>query len=138
MFIMSTDTGGVDYEKAQAHCVMRRHYLPTPTPHPAAPMARSESSALYRELQCTLGCTGYIAKRPIGSIPCQSLTPTVPSTLKTAVFCKFAIGGCSLRLSGHSLEEDCLEGAKDCSAVALIYFINCCLLEAVSRLSRRR
>jgi hypothetical protein len=84
------------------------------------------------------GCTGYTAKRPIGSIPCQSLTPTVSSTLKIAVLCEWKIDGCSLRLSGHSLAEDCLEGAKDCSAVALIYFINCCLLEAVSRLARRR
>jgi hypothetical protein len=35
-----------------------------------------------------------------------------------------------LRLNLHSLEEDCLEGAKDCSAVDLIY---CRLLPAGGR-----
>jgi hypothetical protein len=98
-----------------------------------SPMARPESSALRTTMHPRVpGIHGKEANRQ------HALTPTVSSTLKIAVLYDFGKGGCKLRLSGHSLAEDCLECAKDCSAVALIYSINSCLLEAVSRLSRRR
>jgi hypothetical protein len=106
---------------------MRRHYLP---PRPIPPLQWPDPRAAHCEPKCTPECTGYTAKRPIGSISCQSLTPTVSSTLKIVVFCDSGKGGCSLRLNLHSLEEDCLEGAKDCSAVDLIY---CRLLPAGGR-----